>query len=217
MRQLHQPFPALSAKTALLLAVALLVAGPADAGIREALGNSPNLGTVIRLLETSPVRCTQGTQRRVCTWLIAEASPARSQLASKLAGPGPLQVVCDFSAIRTTYPVHGSTCSVHEPAMPRNRRRRQPPTLADPEEAALALKQARTFVQLSHTFASSPTDCVQRNEAEWICAWVAQPREPGHALLGALAETLGAARLVCRLPIETGDRKEDSCRAQEMD
>ena len=89
--------------------------------------------------------------------------------------------------------------------------------LENPKEAALALKQARTFVQLSHTFASSPTDCVQRDESEWLCAWVAQPREPGHALLGALAETFGAARLVCRLPIETGDREEGSCLVQEVD
>lgn len=205
------------ASTALAFVVLMLGTGPAGAELRAVLSHNQSIEAVTKLLDTAPVRCTQGIDRRVCTWLVADENPVRAKLASDLAGPGTLHVVCDFDALREDRVSEPSSCSIHEPAMPRTRTRRLPRTSVGEDEAALTLRRARTLVQLSHAFASSPVDCVQRDEAEWVCAWVAQPHKPGHAILGALADTAGAARLICRLPIEAGEREEDSCRAQEID
>ena len=148
--------------------------------------------------------------------MLAAMRTQRSRIAIWSAGAAAVHLVCDFPLGTTDAdePVGADQhCTIHEPP-----RSSEPPAhspLVDPAPPAARLKKARTLIALSHALASSPQDCVQRDDVEWVCSWVAQPGEPGHEILGALADTGGAARLVCRLPLEGGEREPNSCNARE--
>jgi hypothetical protein len=162
-------------------------------------------GLVTQRTGSSPRSCTRGLDRQVCTWRIEIEGAVRTQFAGTGAGAAAVHLVCDFSLDDTNAHERlgaDQHCTIHEPP-----RSTDPPPhspLVDPDPPAVRLQKARTLIALSHAVASSPQNCVQRDDAEWVCSWVAQPGEPGHAMLGALADTGGAARLVCRLPLEGG-------------
>lgn len=205
---------------ALILGIGLVGPSLATATVSSELAGNPSRELVTQLLGSSPLRCTNGLQREVCTWRVAPDAPGHEEFSAEVPNAGAVQVVCDFAAKRLQRETPANTtsrCSVHLPRAPKNRNRRGPPKLPDPIHAASQLDKARTLAALSHAMGGGPKDCVQRDAAEWLCAWSADPRDPGHSMLSDLADTTGPARLVCRLPLDGGDREADSCRALEID
>jgi len=205
---------------ALMLGIGLAGSSLATGTVSGELAGNPSPERVTQLLGSTPLRCTNGLQRRVCTWRVAQEAAAHEELNSKNPGAGAVQVVCDFATrgVQPETPTESaSRCSVHLPRPPKNRNRRGPPKLPAPADATSQIDRARTLTTLSHAIGGGPDDCVQRDTEEWICGWSAHPRDPAHSMLSRLADTTGPARLVCRLPLEGGDRGLDSCRALEIE
>jgi hypothetical protein len=214
-----------SARTSAIALGALLLVGATSGAAQtpKPIGGEPlfkDTGTtrakVQRMLGGPPDRCTSSAPGRwLCTWRVEPGQPAHALLAAGQALDRPIHLLCTFP--EPMFSAAGR-CTSHR-AIPL----RVPETLeAPPQEASIdpaqdrlarqAIDGARTLEALSQLLGAGPEDCVQRDAEDWVCYWRAGPDDPGYATLGALLDAPGAVRLVCLLPLDGGERGEDSCR-----
>lgn len=165
---------------------------------------------VQRMLGAPPIRCTSSTPERwLCTWRVEPGDAAHSLLAAGQALEHPIHFLCSFPAWMGSAP---GRCTSHR-AIPL--RPSGTPAQVEPTQGRLAreaIDSARTIESLSRLIGAGPDDCRQRNSEQWVCYWSVEPNDPGYSTLGALVEAAGAARLICLLPLDGGERGEDSCR-----
>jgi len=76
-------------------------------------------------------------------------------------------------------------------------------------EAALAA--ARTLLDLTRLVGVVPDACEALTPESRVCSWEITNRMPGYALLAPIVDTSHRVYLICELPADNSERKDDSC------
>lgn len=204
-----------AASLAAVLTVALSVAtgaSPAPDSLFPERGATRE--SVQRMLGGPPLRCISSSPEQwLCTWRVEPGNPAHAVLAAGRATDRPIHFLCRFPSPRHDV---GGQCSSHRaiPLQPVAGESGEAPADERPETLArLAIDGARTLETISLLLGAGPEDCRQRDDSDWVCLWRAGPDDPGYATLGPLAaDPRAAVRLICLLPLDGGERGDDSCR-----
>jgi len=160
------------------------------------------------MLGVSPLRCiTSAPGRQLCTWRVRPGEQGYELLAVGRGGNRAVHFLCDFAESSSAGRSH---CTSH----------RAIPLVAMDEDGAIeadalaheALDAARTLEAISRLLGAGPEDCIQRDANDWVCYWRTTSADPGHATLGPLGADDLPVRLTCLLPLEGGERGDDSCR-----
>ena len=172
-------------------------------------GTSSTRPKVQRMLGGPPDRCTSSSPELwVCTWVVAPDADAYALLAAGAENGRPIHFVCRFPEPLATA---AGQCTSHR-SVPLQPTEDDDERAAQDELARRAIDEARTLEALSLLLGAGPDDCLQRDERDWVCYWRTAPEDPGFITLGALTDGEGAARLICLLPLDGGERGEESCR-----
>ena len=206
--------PALVARR-LVAALACVIAGAANAeASRTIVRPSPfeeagaSREGVQLMLGVSPLRCiTSAPGRQLCSWRVRPGEQGYELLAVGRGGGRALHIVCDFAESRSAGRSH---CTSHR-AIPLAARDGEGAIEAD-ALAQESLDAARTLEAISRLLGAGPEDCIQRDANDWVCYWRTTSADPGHATLGPLGADDLPVRLTCLLPLEGGERGDDSCR-----
>jgi len=170
---------------------------------------------VMRLAGTSPQRCVySGPDRELCRWEI------EGQLVTpgSQAGAGRVvALVCDLPTQASDTPSgqcfarpaassDGALPAVSSAGENTERARR----------AAAALAEARTVVDLSRLVGDAPDACHTRWGGQ-VCSWSLDAGDAGAQDLASLTQGVGAKQLRCLLPLDSAQRKPESCVVVEVE
>jgi hypothetical protein len=139
----------------------------------------------------------------VCVWVVGNRLPGWVALSASVGSDNRLHVLCELQVSRA--PRGPDSCDVI--ALGRQEIR------VDPARARAALERARTVAAISRLVGDAPRQCRRISEGMRRCTWHASNVIPGYPTLSALAYTDRRVDLVCRIPIDGGERAPRSCEA----